>query len=127
MFVGGEPKVGKSLLVANLALALATGANRLGFSIPARRRVFISISVSVSLGRWRKVMQLFRSTSRIRNRRNRMPNQRRLPSARQVGLDEMSGYGQDVHRRYPTGDVVVSVRDLAEQFGKRALHKKVTK
>jgi DNA-binding transcriptional regulator YhcF (GntR family) len=32
----------------------------------------------------------------------------------------MSGYGQDVHRRYPTGDVVVSVRDLAEQFGKRA-------
>jgi len=39
LFVGGEPKVGKSLLVANLALALAAGEDRLGFSIPAPRRV----------------------------------------------------------------------------------------
>src|SRR5436309_1953990 len=38
LFVGGEPKVGKSLLVANLALALAAGSNRAGFSIPAPRR-----------------------------------------------------------------------------------------
>src|SRR5216683_2612376 len=37
-FVGGEPKVGKSLLVANLALALAAGSNRIGFPIPAPRR-----------------------------------------------------------------------------------------
>ena len=29
LFVGGEPKVGKSLLVANLALALAAGATSL--------------------------------------------------------------------------------------------------
>src|SRR5437016_2018237 len=41
LFVGGEPKVGKSLLVANLALALASGSNRSGFSIPAARRVLI--------------------------------------------------------------------------------------
>jgi hypothetical protein len=41
LFVGGEPKVGKSLLVANLALALAAGVDRLGFSIPAPRRVLI--------------------------------------------------------------------------------------
>jgi hypothetical protein len=41
LFVGGEPKVGKSLLVANLALCLAAGADRLGFSIPARRRVLV--------------------------------------------------------------------------------------
>jgi hypothetical protein len=41
LFVGGEPKVGKSLLVANLALALAAGAGRAGFSIPAPRRVLI--------------------------------------------------------------------------------------
>jgi hypothetical protein len=41
LFVGGEPKVGKSLLVANLALALAAGSNRAGFSIPAARRVLI--------------------------------------------------------------------------------------
>jgi hypothetical protein len=33
--------VGKSLLVANLALALAAGIDRLGFSIPTRRRVLI--------------------------------------------------------------------------------------
>ena len=41
LFVGGEPKVGKSLLVANLALSLAAGVDRLGFSIPAPRRVLV--------------------------------------------------------------------------------------
>jgi hypothetical protein len=41
LFVGGEPKVGKSLLVANLALSLAAGAGRTGFSIPTPRRVLI--------------------------------------------------------------------------------------
>ena len=41
LFVGGEPKVGKSLLVSNLALALAAGSDRLGFSIPAPRRVLV--------------------------------------------------------------------------------------
>jgi hypothetical protein len=33
--------------------------------------------------------------------------------------DKISEYAQGVHQRYPTGDVVVSVRDLAEQLGKR--------
>jgi hypothetical protein len=41
LFVGGEPKVGKSLLVANLALSLAAGSDRTGFSIPSPRRVLI--------------------------------------------------------------------------------------
>jgi AAA domain len=41
LFVGGEPKVGKSLLVTNLALALAAGSDRLGFPIPTPRRVLI--------------------------------------------------------------------------------------
>ena len=41
LFVGGEPKIGKSLLVANLALALAAGRSRSGFDIPAARRVLI--------------------------------------------------------------------------------------
>jgi hypothetical protein len=41
LFLGGEPKVGKSLLVANLALSLAAGSNRTGFSIPTPRRVLI--------------------------------------------------------------------------------------
>jgi hypothetical protein len=33
--------------------------------------------------------------------------------------DKISAYGQTVHQRYPTGDVVVSERDLAEQLRKR--------
>jgi RecA-family ATPase len=41
LFVGGEPKVGKSLLVANLALSLAAGADRIGLPIPAARRVLV--------------------------------------------------------------------------------------
>jgi hypothetical protein len=41
LFIGGEPKVGKSLLVANLALALAAGQDRAGFHVPAARRVLI--------------------------------------------------------------------------------------
>ena len=41
LFVGGEPKVGKSLLVANLALSLAAGLDRTGFSIPTPRRVLV--------------------------------------------------------------------------------------
>jgi hypothetical protein len=41
LFIGGEPKVGKSLLVANLALSLAAGMDRIGFPIPAPRRVLI--------------------------------------------------------------------------------------
>jgi hypothetical protein len=41
LFVGGEPKVGKSLLVANLALSLAAGGDRVGFPIPAPRRVLV--------------------------------------------------------------------------------------
>lgn len=41
LFCGGEPKVGKSLLVANLALALASGSRRTGFDIPSARRVLM--------------------------------------------------------------------------------------
>jgi hypothetical protein len=41
LFVGGEPKVGESLLVANLALSLAAGSDRIGFPIPAARRVLV--------------------------------------------------------------------------------------
>src|SRR6516225_8136382 len=41
LFVGGEPKVGKSLLVANLALSLAAGADQLGFPVPTPRHVLV--------------------------------------------------------------------------------------
>lgn len=40
-FCGGEPKVGKSLLVANLALCLAAGSSRAGFHVSTRRRVLM--------------------------------------------------------------------------------------
>jgi RecA-family ATPase len=39
LFVGGEPKVGKSILVANLALALASGRSRAGFEARQPERV----------------------------------------------------------------------------------------
>ena len=39
--MGGEPKVGKSLLVANLALSLAGGSDRLGFPITKACRVLV--------------------------------------------------------------------------------------
>jgi hypothetical protein len=41
LFLGGEPKVGKSLLVSNLALSLAAGMDRSGFPIPQPRRVLV--------------------------------------------------------------------------------------
>jgi len=41
LFVGGEPKVGKSLLVANLALSLAAGSDLLGFPISKACRVLV--------------------------------------------------------------------------------------
>lgn len=41
LFVGGEPKVGKSLLVANLAFTLAAGGQRAGFQVPTPRRVLV--------------------------------------------------------------------------------------
>lgn len=41
LFVGGEPKVGKSVLVANLALGLAAGVDAAGFGVPAPRRVLV--------------------------------------------------------------------------------------
>jgi hypothetical protein len=41
LFVGGEPKSGKSLLVANLALALAASGEHAGFTVPSAKRVLI--------------------------------------------------------------------------------------
>ena len=33
--------------------------------------------------------------------------------------ERISSYGQGVHQRYPSGDVIVSERDLAEELRKR--------
>ena len=46
-----------------------------------------------------------------REKRNRKKELRVL-------ADRISTYGRKVHQRYPTGDVVVSERDLAEQLRK---------
>jgi hypothetical protein len=46
-----------------------------------------------------------------RKQRNRKRELRAL-------ADKISTYGRKVHQRYPTGDVVVSERDLAEQLRK---------
>ena len=43
--------------------------------------------------------------------------QKRRTEARALA-DRISKYGSQIHERYPTGDVVVSQRDLAEQVGK---------
>src|SRR5689334_24432858 len=55
LFVGGEPKVGKSLLVANLALALAAGSDRLAFPFPRPAAFWAGSSSWLSLrlsGAW---------------------------------------------------------------------------
>src|SRR6266571_1851178 len=41
LFIGGEPKLGKSVLAANLALALASGSSRASFQVSTARRVLI--------------------------------------------------------------------------------------
>jgi hypothetical protein len=54
-------------------------------------------------------------TDRSRAKRTERKKQRELRSL----ADKISGYGQIVHQRYPTGDVVVSEHDLAGQLRKR--------
>ena len=44
---------------------------------------------------------------------------RTMKSATSALADRISAYGRNVHQRYPTGDVVVCERDLAEQLRKR--------
>jgi RecA-family ATPase len=41
LFLGGEPKAGKSLLAANLAMALAAGGEHSGCIVPSPKRVLI--------------------------------------------------------------------------------------
>src|ERR1700680_779493 len=44
--------------------------------------------------------------------------QRRNEKALRALADKISAYGRNVHQRYPTGDVVICERDLAEQLRK---------
>lgn len=49
-----------------------------------------------------------------RSKRRHCKKERELQSV----IGNISSYAQDVHKRFPTGDVVVSERDLAEQLRK---------
>ena len=54
-------------------------------------------------------------TDEARNKRAELNRKKEL---RRVA-DRISIYGRKVHERYPSGDVVVSVHDLAQQLRKR--------
>jgi hypothetical protein len=54
-------------------------------------------------------------TEEVRARRNQRNKKKELRSL----AERISGYARSIHQRYPTGDVVVSERDLAEQLRKR--------
>ena len=54
-------------------------------------------------------------TDEVRDQRARRKQKKEL----RAFADKISNYGRNVHQRYPTGDVVVSERDLAEQLRKR--------
>jgi hypothetical protein len=54
-------------------------------------------------------------TDEVRDQRAQRRNKKELRAL----ADRISTYGRNVHQRYPTGDVVVSERDLAEQLRKR--------
>jgi len=54
-------------------------------------------------------------TDEVRDQRAQRRNKKELRAL----ADKISTYGRNVHQRYPTGDVVLSERDLAEQLRKR--------
>ena len=54
-------------------------------------------------------------TDEVRDQRAQRRNKKELRAL----ADRISTYGRNVHQRYPTGDVVICERDLAEQLRKR--------
>src|SRR6266404_1708701 len=54
-------------------------------------------------------------TDQVRDQRAQRRNKKELRAL----ADRISTYGRNVHQRYPTGDVVVSECDLAEQLRQR--------
>src|SRR6202521_6375434 len=53
-------------------------------------------------------------TDEVRDQRTQRRNKKDLRAL----ADRISAYGRNVHQRYPTGDVFVCERDLAEQLRK---------
>jgi hypothetical protein len=56
-------------------------------------------------------------TDEVRDQRAQRRNKKELRAL----ADRISTYGRNVHQRYPTGDVVISECDLAEQLRKRPI------
>src|SRR5438552_16720661 len=54
-------------------------------------------------------------TDKVRDQRAQRRNKKELRAL----ADRISTYVRNVHQRYPTGDVVICERDLAEQLRKR--------
>ena len=85
------------------------------YSIPDIRSSISWVAAIVSLvGITAVVMRVFETDEA----RAKSAERKRGKELRSLA-NKISGYAQEVHQRYPTGDVVVSVRDLAEQLGKR--------
>jgi hypothetical protein len=80
-------------------------------SIPLLWRVALIISV---LGIAAICLRALESDG-VRAKRAERNKKKELRSMAQ----RISSYGHSVHQRYPTGDVIVSERDLAEEFRKR--------
>jgi hypothetical protein len=53
-------------------------------------------------------------TNEVRDQRAQRRNRKELRAL----ADKISAYGRNAHQRYPTGDVIVSERDLAKQLRK---------
>jgi hypothetical protein len=79
--------------------------------MPLRWRVAVIVSVLGIAAICLRVLETDRARAKRAERKKK--NDLRLLA------DKIAVYGNSVHRRYPTGDVIVSERDLAEQLRKR--------
>ena len=80
-------------------------------SMPLLCRVALIIS---ALGVASICLRAFESDG-VRAKRAERNKKRELRSL----AERISSYGHTLHQRYPTGEVIVSERDLAEEFRKR--------
>jgi hypothetical protein len=80
-------------------------------SVPLHWRVALMISVLGIAALFVRVLESDGARAK-RAERNRKTELRSL-------AQRISSYGRTVHQRYPSGDVIVSERDLAEQLRKR--------
>jgi hypothetical protein len=80
-------------------------------SVPLRWWVALIVSVPGIAALCLRALE----TDGVRAKRAERNNKKELRSI----ATRISSYGHIVHQRYPTGDVIVSERDLAEQLRKR--------